>query len=170
MSTKSTKPGTAGPTLVFTARPKTGTTGARADRGAGHVPGVLYGHGSAPMPVSVEARALDALLHGGHSRQLIEAMLDGRSDTVLVRELQRDPISRRVIHADFQRVSRSEEDLHDLARRHRRRRAWASRTPAASSTSSPTSSRSSARPIKFPSSSKSTSPSSVSTITSRPPR
>jgi large subunit ribosomal protein L25 len=109
MATKSTKSGSTGPALVFNARSKTGTTGARAERGAGHVPGVVYGHGSEPMPVSVEARALEDLLHGGHSRQLIEATLNGRGDTVLLREIQRDPISRKVLHADFQRVSRSEK-------------------------------------------------------------
>lgn len=107
MATK--KSGSPGATLVMQPRAKIGTTGARADRASGHVPGVLYGHGSAPLPVSVEARALEDLLHGGHSKGLIEATLDGRGDTVLLREVQRDPVSRRVIHADFQRVSRSEK-------------------------------------------------------------
>ncbi|HXP92916.1 MAG TPA: 50S ribosomal protein L25 [Candidatus Binatia bacterium] len=94
--------------LALHPRARVGTTGAHAERHAGRVPAVVYGHGSDPLSVSVEYRALDALLHGGRRNQLIEATVDGRTDTVLLREVQRDPVSRRVIHADFQRVSRTE--------------------------------------------------------------
>lgn len=95
--------------LALHPRTRVGTTGAHAERHAGRVPAVVYGHGSDPLAVSVESKALDALLHGGRRNQLIEAQVDGRTDTVLLREVQRDPVSRRVIHADFQRVSRTEK-------------------------------------------------------------
>lgn len=95
--------------IALLPRPNVGTTGARADRHAGHVPAVLYGHGSDPLAVSVESRALEELMNSGKRNQLIDASVDGRSDTVLLRDVQRDPVSRRVIHADFQRVSKSEK-------------------------------------------------------------
>ena len=48
-------------------------------------------------------------MHGGRRRQLLTITIDGgTTDTALVRNVQRDPISRRVIHADLQRVGRSE--------------------------------------------------------------
>ena len=96
--------------LVVKTRAKTGTTAAIAVRKAGSVPGTLYGHGKAPLSIEVDARAFDELLHRGGKNQLLEIALDdGAKDTALIRDVQRDPISRRVIHADLQRVSATEE-------------------------------------------------------------
>lgn len=100
--------------LALHPRTRAGTTAARGERHAGRVPAVVYGHGSDPLSVSVEVKALDELMHAGRN-QLIEAHVDGRTDTVLLREVQRDPVSRRVIHVDFQRVSRSEK-IHSTLR------------------------------------------------------
>jgi large subunit ribosomal protein L25 len=96
--------------LVVKTRARTGTTAATAVRKAGGVPGTLYGHGKAPLSIEVDARAFDELLHRGGKNQLLEIALDdGAKDTALIRDVQRDPISRRVIHADLQRVSATEE-------------------------------------------------------------
>jgi|SRR5579884_87254 len=85
-----------------------GTTKARALRKAGKVPGILYGHGSAE-PIAVEQRAFDDLLHRGGRTGLVELKLGGkRFDTALVRDVQIDPVSRRPIHIDLQRVSANE--------------------------------------------------------------
>lgn len=107
--TTSTKAAKAASTLALHPRSRVGTTAAHADRHAGRVPAVVYGHGSDPLSVSVEFKALDELMHSGRRNQLIEAQLDGRTDTVLLREVQRDPVSRRVLHVDFLRVSRTEK-------------------------------------------------------------
>jgi large subunit ribosomal protein L25 len=95
--------------IALQPRARTGSTGARAERHAGRVPAVIYGHGSEALSVSIESRVLDELMHSGRRNQLIDAHIDGRSDTVMLREIQRDPVSRRVVHADFQRVSRTEK-------------------------------------------------------------
>jgi large subunit ribosomal protein L25 len=85
-----------------------GTTKARALRRSGKVPGILYGHGSTE-PITVDRRAFDDLLHHGGRTGLIELKLGGkRFDTALVREVQIDPVSRRPIHVDLQRVSANE--------------------------------------------------------------
>ena len=96
--------------LAVTTREKTGTTSSHAVRHAGKVPGVLFGHGSPPVPIELDARAFDDLLHAGGKNALLHVSLDGaKGDTALIREVQRDPITRRVIHADFQRVGATEE-------------------------------------------------------------
>lgn len=90
-------------------RERTGSTGAHALRAAGKVPGVVYGHGSAET-IAVERRALDDMLHHGGRTGLVELKLDGkRFDTALVREVQIDPVSRKPIHVDLQRVSANEK-------------------------------------------------------------
>jgi large subunit ribosomal protein L25 len=96
-------------TLTFHRREHVGTTGARASRRAGRVPGVLYGHGGGSVPIEVEARALGQLLATGGRSHILDATFDGAHDSVLLREVQRDPISLRPLSADFQRVSLSEE-------------------------------------------------------------
>ncbi len=94
--------------LTIERREGSGTTKARALRNAGKVPGVLYGHGSTE-PIAVERRALEDLLHRVGRAGLIELQLGGRRfDTALVREVQRDPVSRRTVHVDLQRVSADE--------------------------------------------------------------
>jgi large subunit ribosomal protein L25 len=97
-------------TLAVATRSKTGTTASQAVRHAGKVPGVLFGHGSQPVAIELNAKAFDELLHGGAKNALLEITIDGgKPDTALVREVQRDPITRRVIHADLQRVGATEE-------------------------------------------------------------
>ena len=96
-------------TLDVQTRPAHGSTSARALRHTGKIPGVLYGHGKDAVPVTIDARAIEDFLHGGKRHNLLPITIDGGSaDTVLVREVQRDPISRRILHADLLRVGRSE--------------------------------------------------------------
>ena len=49
-------------TLTIHTRAKTGTTAATALRRAGKIPAVLFGHGSPPVAVEVDARSFDELL------------------------------------------------------------------------------------------------------------
>jgi large subunit ribosomal protein L25 len=96
--------------LAVTKREKTGTTASHASRHAGKVPGILYGHGSEPLAIELDARHFDEILHKGGKNALLDITVDGgRRDTALVREVQRHPLTRRVIHADLQRVSATEE-------------------------------------------------------------
>jgi large subunit ribosomal protein L25 len=96
--------------LAVTTRSKIGTTGATAIRKAGGVPGILFGHGSPPTAIELDARAFDELLHAGGKNHLLEITIDGgHKDTALIRDVQRDPLTRRVLHADLQRVSATEE-------------------------------------------------------------
>ncbi len=97
-------------TLAIERREEAGTTHARALRRNGKIPAVLFGHGTTPQHIAFEARIFDDLLHRGARSSLITLTLNGRkTDTALVRELQRDPLTRKIIHADLQRVSVDEE-------------------------------------------------------------
>jgi large subunit ribosomal protein L25 len=96
--------------LAVKTREKSGTTAANAVRKHGGVPATLFGHGAHPVSIELDARAFDELLHAGGKNQLLELTIDGGAkDTALIRDVQRDPLTRRVIHADLQRVSATEE-------------------------------------------------------------
>jgi len=97
-------------TLAVERRESAGSTHSRALRRSGKVPAVLYGHGTSPQHIAFDARIFDELLHRGGRSSLITLTMNGRkADTALVRELQRDPLTRKIIHADLQRVSVDEE-------------------------------------------------------------
>ncbi|MDQ6826449.1 MAG: 50S ribosomal protein L25 [Candidatus Eremiobacteraeota bacterium] len=96
--------------LTAAARVRSGSTGANAARKAGKLPAVLYGHGSEPALIEFDLKAFEDVMHRGGRSSLITLRVDGRrGETALLRELQRDPLSRRIIHADLQRVSANEE-------------------------------------------------------------
>jgi large subunit ribosomal protein L25 len=89
------------------------TTGSRPSgrlRGEGKVPGVVYGLGQEPQSVAVVWRDLRHALTGEAGlNALIDLHIDGASgDLVIVKEMQRHPVRRDVLHVDFLRVSRDQ--------------------------------------------------------------
>jgi len=84
---------------------------ARKLRAAGKVPGIAYGRGADPVPVTVEERDLLSLAKHG-ANVLIDLKIDGvdtDDDTLaILRELQRDPTTDRPLNADFQWISLTE--------------------------------------------------------------
>ncbi len=98
-------------TLTLHSRERVGTTGANASRQAGQIPGVLFGHGSNPVPIAIDARELSALISSGGQSRIMDATLGGTHESVLLREVQRHPVTHRPLNADFQRVSQTEAIL-----------------------------------------------------------
>jgi len=90
-------------------RDGTGKGAARKARAAGQIPAVLYGHGETPQPVAVEFREFEVALrnHKG-SNAIVNLNVAGTEVTALVRDVQYDPLSRAIIHLDFQHISLTE--------------------------------------------------------------
>ena len=91
-------------------RSSIGKGAARKLRAAGRIPGVCYGNGRAPVSVSLDPRSLERLLKSSATgiNTLIDLRVSGGGDydgrVVLIKELQRDPLSARALHADFYAV------------------------------------------------------------------
>jgi large subunit ribosomal protein L25 len=91
---------------VETGRP-TGSRVAGRLRAAGKVPGVVYGLGTEPIPVTVDWPELRrALSTDAGLNALIEIDVDGRRNLSVVKELQRDPVRRAVRHVDLMLIDR----------------------------------------------------------------
>jgi large subunit ribosomal protein L25 len=72
----------------------------------GKVPGVVYGLGADPIPVTVDWKPLrEALTTDAGLNALIDLDIDGEVALTIVKELQRHPIRGNVLHIDFLRVS-----------------------------------------------------------------
>lgn len=77
----------------------------------GWIPAVLYGPQRDPLVLKVEERSLVKLLEQAGMHRLISVRIPGTDGavTTLVREIQRDKISRQILHVDFQEVMMTEK-------------------------------------------------------------
>ncbi len=95
--------------LSGTRRLALGKGGARKARAAGHIPGVLYGHGEDPVAVSIQAREFDLALRGHKGgNPIVNLALNGGEYTALIRDVQYDPLTHSILHLDFQHISLTE--------------------------------------------------------------
>ncbi|HEX9565389.1 MAG TPA: 50S ribosomal protein L25 [Gemmatimonadaceae bacterium] len=96
--------------LRATARSAAGKGAARSLRRDGQLPAVIYGHAREPMSLSVDARELGRLLERvAAENTVIELDVDGRTSHTLIREIQRHPVKRNVLHVDFQELVAGEK-------------------------------------------------------------
>ena len=83
---------------------------ARHLRNDGLVPVIVYGKSQSPVALVVPARSLSSTLQHGGMSQLVEVKVSGGATyNVLVREVQREPVSHRLLHADFYAVRMDEK-------------------------------------------------------------
>ncbi len=94
--------------LTVQKREGTGKGPNRRLRQAGDVPAIVYGPETAPIPVRVNYRVLYRLMHGIHLNTLINLDIEGDGGParkVIIRELQKNPVSGDLIHIDFHSVA-----------------------------------------------------------------
>lgn len=96
--------------LSAQARGNGGKGVARKLRGDGRVPAVVYGHGREPQALSINTRELERLLdHISAENTVIDLDIDGKASRTLIREIQRHPFKRQILHVDFQELVAGEK-------------------------------------------------------------
>ncbi len=93
--------------LVAAARESFGKGVARKLRAVGQTPAVIYGHGTEPVHISVETHPLSLILRQANA--LIELDLAGKSQLVLVKDVQRDPVRQIIEHVDLLVVKKGDK-------------------------------------------------------------
>jgi large subunit ribosomal protein L25 len=101
-------------TIAADVRKTTGKGAARQLRREGKIPAVLYGRKTEPIMLAVETARLDRLLRqGAGESSLIDVQVqdENKSDrhTVILKELQVDPVKQSFRHADFHEIAMDEE-------------------------------------------------------------
>ncbi len=95
-------------------RTEFGKGAARRIRRADKVPAVIYGHGAAPIHVTLPGHdTMMALKHGG-ANALLELSIEGKVQLALTKQVQVDPVKRVLEHVDFVAVVRGEKVTVDI--------------------------------------------------------
>ena len=94
--------------IQITAQPRDGLGSRRVKRlrDRGLIPGVVYGHKEAVVPVALAKKELTG--HIDRGAHVFDLSLDGKSEKVLVKDVQYDHLGLEILHVDFARVSLDE--------------------------------------------------------------
>lgn len=90
-------------------RETAGKGAARGMRRAGHIPGVLYGRKNEVIPIRIDTRGFqDFLQNYGENAFINLEIADHGTENVMVKEIQRDPVSNQLLHTDLLRIAMDE--------------------------------------------------------------
>lgn len=91
-------------------RSELGKGAVRRLRRQGKVPVILYGSGKEPMPLTVSHNELQKhLAQEAFYSHVLTINLGNKTEKAVLKDLQRHPSNPVILHADFQRVSETEE-------------------------------------------------------------
>jgi large subunit ribosomal protein L25 len=91
--------------LAAAIRPRTGKGAARSVRREGRIPGVIYGGGEAPQPISLDHKQTNLAIYSGRFLTTIfEVDIAGRKERVIPRDYQLDVVKDTALHVDFLRL------------------------------------------------------------------
>lgn len=101
--------------LNASTRKRSGSAALKQMRREGFVPAVLYGARQENVNIKVEAKAFSELLHSSAGENLLVTLtiegLDGNERLALIQDVQHNPLTGALVHADFHAV-RSDEKIH----------------------------------------------------------
>jgi len=96
-------------TLNSQVRSQVGKNTSHKVREEGFIPSVIYGRDMNTLPVQIDRRDVESLLRNGDTNALITLNIGGQPYTALIKEMQVNPITKEVIHIDFQKVSQDQK-------------------------------------------------------------
>ena len=74
-------------------------------RAGSRIPAVVYGGAEPPLNIALSEKDLQAARKKGGTNAILRLKHPTGEETVMVKELQRHPVTDRPVHADFQRIS-----------------------------------------------------------------
>jgi len=98
--------------VVAELREQFGKGFARRLRAAGKIPAVIYGHGTDPVHVALPGHQVSLLIRRANA--LLELDIDGRTEHVLVKDVQKDPVLQIIEHIDLIVVKKGEKVHADI--------------------------------------------------------
>jgi len=91
-------------------RAKKGTGAAKATRRGGEVPAVVYGGSAEPEHVTLNLNEVTkSLVNEAVYSHVLQLVVDGKSQNVILKDMQRHPAKETVLHMDFMRINMNEK-------------------------------------------------------------
>ena len=94
-------------TMVAELRTSFGKGAARKSRAAGRTPAVIYGHGSEPQLITLPAPEIALVLR--HKNAVIDLLIDGKNESVLVKSATKDVVTQVIEHVDLVTIVKGEK-------------------------------------------------------------
>jgi large subunit ribosomal protein L25 len=90
-------------------RAEKGTRESRRLRTAGTIPAILYGAKQTPVSLGIAVKEFNRVIHGGAGENVVLTLKFGghknEGKTAIIKEVQRDPVSRTIVHIDLLAIS-----------------------------------------------------------------
>lgn len=90
-------------------RTRTGKGASRQARRDGKVPAVLYGHGTEPQHIALNAHDFAAVLRHSGANAVLSLQIDGKEQLALTKAITTHPVKRNLVHLDLIIVRRGEK-------------------------------------------------------------
>jgi large subunit ribosomal protein L25 len=95
--------------LVAESRTDLGKGASRRLRHTGKVPAIVYGAHQEALPIMLSANELNkSLQHEAFYNHVLNLQLDGKTERVVLKDLQRHPYKPLILHVDLQRIREDE--------------------------------------------------------------
>ena len=96
--------------FVAKTRQTQGTGASRRLRRTGQIPGIVYGGETQPVMIEMDHNELFQRMRvEAFHASLLTMVLDGKKETVLLRDYQMHPYKQQIYHIDFQRIDQKQE-------------------------------------------------------------
>lgn len=92
-----------------TVRTEVGTGAAHRVRMQNLVPGIMYGPNYPSTPITIDQKELHRIVKENGIHAIVQLITNQGSQYCMVKELQRDPVSGSVIHADFETIDMNQK-------------------------------------------------------------
>jgi len=93
--------------VVADIRDSFGKGAARKIRAVGKIPAVIYGHGTEPQHVTLPGHQVALLIRKANA--VLDLQIEGKSNLVLVKDVQKDPVHQIIEHMDLIVIKKGEK-------------------------------------------------------------
>ena len=78
-------------------------------RREGFLPSVIYGHNFESLPIQIKYSDFEKVFKKAGESTLINLKINDKDEPVVIKDIQKDPVSDKIIHADFYKVNLKEK-------------------------------------------------------------
>lgn len=90
-------------------RDETGSNASHRVRSEGHIPGIVYGHHFPNYHLELDSKDINRILREDGENAIVNISINGSSYPAMIKDIQRDVVTDKIIHLDLQHINASEK-------------------------------------------------------------